>query len=75
MNGKLQNGKSFSIRDKRSLPSVPTLSHLQMERCAIKGHEVFLVHLMEVENETKDKEFDTKGVKIFLDNFKDVFSE
>ena len=75
VHGKLQNGKSFSIRGKRSLPSVPTLSHLQMKRCARKGHEVFLVHLMEVENETKDNEFDPNGVKIFLDDFKDVFPE
>ena len=75
MHGKLQDGKSFSIRGKRFLPSVPTLSHLQMKRCARKGHKIFLVHLMEVENETKDNEFDTKGVTISLDNFKDIFPE
>jgi hypothetical protein len=28
VHGKLQNGKSFSIKGKRSLPSIPTLSHL-----------------------------------------------
>jgi hypothetical protein len=39
---KLQNGKSFSVRGKRSLPSTHMLSHQQMKKCGRKGHQVFL---------------------------------
>ena len=71
---KLQNGRFFSIRGKRSLPSIPMFSHLQMKRYVRKDHQVFLIHLSEVENEIKVNEFN-KGVKVFLDEFKDVFPE
>ena len=67
---KLQNGKCFSDRGKRSLPNVLTCSHLQMKRCGRKCHQIFLIHVSEVENETKDNEFGTKGVKTLLDDFK-----
>ena len=72
VHGKLQNGRSFSIRGKRSLASIPMFSHLQMERCVRKDHEVFLIHLSEVENKIKVNEFN-KRVNVFLDEFKDVF--
>ena len=74
VHGKLQNGRSFSIRGKRSLPSIPMLSHLQMKRSVRKDHQVFLIHLSEVEKEIKVNEFN-KGMKVFLDEFKDVFPE
>ena len=74
VHGQLQNGRSFSIRGKRSLPSIPMFSHLQMKRCVRKDHQVFLIYLSEVENEIKVNEFN-KGVKVFLDEFKDVFPE
>ena len=74
LHGKLQNGRSFSIRDKRSLPSIPIFSHLQMIRCVRKDHQVYLIHLSKVENEIKINEFN-KGVKVFLDEIKDVFPE
>ena len=72
VHGELQNDKIFSIRGKRSLPNVPTLSHLQMKRCGRKCHQVFLIHLSEVENETKDNESNTKGVKVSLNDFEDI---
>ena len=75
VHGKLQDGKSFSVRGKRSLPNTPTLSHQQMKRCGRKGHQVFLIHISEVENETNDDALSAKGVKVFLDEFKDIFSE
>ena len=75
MHGKLHSGKSFSIRGKRSLPTTPTFSHLQMKRYGRKGHQVFLMHIKEVENETKEDVLNTKGVNVFLDDFKDIFSE
>jgi hypothetical protein len=31
IHGKLQNGKAFCIKGKRSLPNIPLLSHLQMK--------------------------------------------
>ena len=68
--GKLQNGKFFSIKGKRSLPNF-----LQMKRCSRKCHQIFLIHLSEVKDETKDNDFSIKRVKIFLDDFKDIFSE
>jgi hypothetical protein len=46
-----------------------------MKRCGRKGHQVFLIHISEVENETKDDDLNTKGVKVFLDDFKDIFPE
>ena len=75
VHGKLQNGEHYSIRGKRYLPNVLTLSHLQIKRCARKDHQVFFIHLREDENETKDNEFDTERVKIILKDFKDVFHE
>ena len=54
-----QNGKSLSIRRKRSLSNGHMLSHLQMKRCGRKSLQVFLIHLNEVENESKDNEFIT----------------
>ena len=74
VHGKLQNERSFSIRGKRSLPSIPMLSYLQMKRCVRKDHQIFLIHLSEVEKEIKVNEFN-KGMKVFLDEFKDVFPE
>ena len=44
-----------------------------MKRCGRKGHQVFLIHLSEVGNETKDNEFGTKEVKVFLDDFENIF--
>ena len=41
VHGKLQNGEHYSIRGKRYLPNVLTLSHLQIKRCARKDHQVF----------------------------------
>ena len=38
-----------------------------------KMHYVFSIHLSEVENETKENEFIAKGVKVLLDDCKDVF--
>ena len=75
VHGKLHNGKSFSVKGKRSLPNIPTLSHLQMKRCGRKCHQVFLIHISEVDNETKDDALNTKGVKVFLDDFKYIFPE
>lgn len=35
-----------------------------------------MIHLREVENKTKDNEFGTKGVKLFLDEFNlDIFPQ
>ena len=55
------------------MPNVLTLLYLQMRRCRRKGHQVSFIHLSEVENETKDNEFVTKGVLVFLDDFQDIF--
>ena len=74
VHGKLHNGKSFSIRGKRFFPHIPTLSDLQMKRYGRKDHQVFLIHLSEVENEIKDNEI-IKEVNVFMDEFKDVFPE
>ena len=74
IHGKLQNDKFFTIKGKRSLPNIPMLSHVQMKRCGRKGHQVFLIHLNEVENDNKDNE-SIKKVNVFLDEFKDVFFE
>ncbi|MBE3102723.1 MAG: hypothetical protein IMZ40_00590, partial [Bacilli bacterium] len=71
VHGKIHNGESFTIRGKRSSPRVPMLSHLQMKRCIRKNHEVFLIHVSEVEDESKDN----KRVNEFLDEFKDIFPE
>ena len=73
VHGKLKNDKFFFVRGKKSLPNTPTLLHLQMKRCGRKGHQVFLIHISEVENETKDDGLSTKRVKVFLDDFKDIF--
>ena len=69
VHGKLQNGIFFSIRGKRSLPSTPTISHLQMKRCGRKIHQVFFIHINEVEIETKDDVLNIKGMNVFLDDF------
>ena len=73
VHGELQIGKLFFIRGKRSLLSVPMLLHLQMKRCGRKYHQVFLTHLSEVEIQTKYNKFGTKRVKVYLDDFKDIF--
>ena len=57
------------------MPNTPILSHLQMKRCGRKGHQIFLIHISEVENETKDDALNTKGVIVFSDDFQDIFSE
>ena len=57
------------------MPNTPIISHPQMKRCGRKGHQVFLIHISEVENETKDDALNTKGVNVFSDDFQDIFSE
>jgi hypothetical protein len=42
-----------------------------MKGCIGKNHEVFLIYMSEVEDESKDN----KGVNEFLDEFKDIFLE
>ena len=42
-----------------------------MKRCVRKDHQVFLIHLSEVENEIKVNEFN-KGEKVFLGEFRVV---
>ena len=44
VHGKLQSGKSFSIRGKRSLPTTPTLPHLQMKRCG-RSSSIFYAYM------------------------------
>jgi hypothetical protein len=74
--GKLQNGKAFCIKGKRSLQIIPVLSHLQMKRPIKKSNEVFMVYLNGVQmNEVKGSNVDKMDVKVFLDEFKDVFSD
>jgi hypothetical protein len=76
VHGKLQNGKAFCIKGKRSLPNIPLLSHLQMKRSIKKSNKVFLVYLNGVQmNEVKGSSVDKVDVKVFLDKFKDVFSD
>jgi hypothetical protein len=74
VHGKLQSGKTFCIKGKRSLPNIPLFSHLQMKRSIKKNNEVFLVYLNGVQmNEVKGNNVDRMNVKIFLEDFKDVF--
>jgi hypothetical protein len=74
--GKLQNGKAFCIKGKRSLPNIPLFSYLQMKRSIKKSNEVFLVYLNGVQmNEVKESNVDKMDIKVFLDEFKDVFSD
>jgi hypothetical protein len=44
VHGKLQNGKTFWARGKRSLPNIPLLFHLQMKMSIKKINKVFLVY-------------------------------
>ena len=46
-----------------------------MKRCGRKDHQVFLIHISEVGNETKDDVLNTKGVNVFLDDLKNIFLE
>ena len=73
--GKLNNGKSFSIKGKRALSNVPILSHLQMKRSIRKNHEIFLVNVNEIDDEKKDGVRVKEKEKLFLDEFKDVFPD
>jgi hypothetical protein len=74
VHGKLQNGKAFCIKGKRSLPNIPLLSHLQLKRSIKKMNEVFLIYLNGVQmNEVKGNNIDRMDVKVFLEDFKDVF--
>ena len=57
------------------MPNTPTFSQLQMKRCGKKCHQVLLIHISEVESETKDDVLNTKAMNVFLDDFKDVFLE
>ena len=34
-----------------------------------------MIHISEIKNETKDDALSTKGVKVFLDDFKNIFFE
>ena len=46
-----------------------------MKKCGKKGHQVLLIHISEVESETKDDVLSTKAMNVFLDDFKYVFPE
>jgi hypothetical protein len=46
-----------------------------MKRCGRKCHQVSLINLKEVNNETKEKKNSTKGKKIFSNDLKNVFLE
>lgn len=78
VHGKLSDGKSFSIRGKRSLPKIPVLSHLQMKRSIRKCQEIFLVHVMELQKEikvNKEEDMALDEGKLFLDEFNDIFPD
>lgn len=42
--------------EKRSLPKMPTLSHLKMKRPIMNYQEIFLIHVMEFHNEIKNQQ-------------------
>lgn len=61
------------MRGKRSLPNVLTLYYLKMKRCNMKGYQVFFIYVNKIEIESKSNE--TKEMKVFLDDFKNIFLE
>ena len=44
-----------------------------MKRYGRKNDQVFLIHTSEVDNEIKNDDSRTKGVMVYLDDFKDMF--
>jgi hypothetical protein len=66
VHGKLQNDNKI-LSEVRDLCQMFLHFRIYKWKDMVKNcHQVFLIHLSEIENETKDNESNTKGVKVFL---------